>query len=100
MPDVKQVSAIVANPSALDPNDYGRVTIGYYTIEGDLLTMTDGNGEAIRTRYGEKTTHKLQAGEEPDVIAKRLTLQIYRRIRGSDDIGFNRRLVYPKVGFA
>ncbi|WP_027578396.1 hypothetical protein [Bradyrhizobium sp. Ai1a-2] len=100
MSEVKQVSAIVANPSMLRDNDPGQVTIGYYTLKDDVLTMTDGTGEPVRNRYGEKTTHKLQAGEAPDVIAKRLTLKIYRRIRGSDDIGFGRRLVYPKVGIA
>ena len=63
MPDVKQVTAIVSNPSPLDPSDTGRVTVGYYIMEDDLLTMTDGDGKPFRGRSGEKVTHKLQAGE-------------------------------------
>jgi hypothetical protein len=40
----------------------------------------------VGTRGGEKTARKLREGENSDVIAKRLTLQIYRRIS------------YPKLG--
>jgi hypothetical protein len=48
---------------------------------------------------GDKITHKLQGSENPDVIAKRLRLQICRRIRSGDAVRFNRRLGYPKVGY-
>ena len=57
--------------------------------------MTDGNGKPMRGA-GEKITHKLQAGDEADVIAKRLTMRIYRWLTGNDN-GFNRRLDPPKL---
>jgi hypothetical protein len=102
MPDVKQVTAIVANPNRRDPRDTGRVTYGYYVIEDGLLIMTDGDGKGFRGRSGERVTHKLQPGEEPDVIAQRLTRQIYRALNEEPGqvAGFNRALVYRNNGIA
>jgi hypothetical protein len=91
---------ILANPSPLDPNDTGRVTIGYCVLDGNLLTMTDGEGTPVRGRSGERITHKLEAGEDAGTIAKRLTMKIYRQVRGDGLSGFNRRLAYPKGGLA
>jgi hypothetical protein len=90
MCEIKQVTAIVSNPLGLDPNDHGRMTIGFYFVEDGLLTMTDGNGKPMRGAGGEKITHKLQAGDEADVIAKRLTMRIYRWLTGNDN-GFMAR---------
>ena len=100
MPDVKQVTAIVSNPSPFDPTHTGRVTVGYYVLDGDLLTMTDGEGTPVRGRSGEKITHKLQAGEIPQLIAERLTMKIYRMVRGDGMAGFNRPLSYPRADVA
>jgi hypothetical protein len=39
------------------------------------------------------------ADDDPDVIAKRLTLAIWRRNAGRDGMaGFNRPLSYPNIG--
>jgi hypothetical protein len=67
-------------------------------LRGSLLSMTDGDGTPMGSA-GDKIAHKLQGSENPDVIAKRLRLQICRRIRSGDAVGFNRRLGYPKVGY-
>jgi hypothetical protein len=96
MSKVQQVTAIISNPSPHDPH---RATVGYYVVEGNLLTMTYGDGKPFRGRSGEKITHKLNPGDDPTVIAKRLTLQIHRASRG-DGMNFNRPLVYPKIGLA
>ena len=61
--------------------------------------MTDGAGTPVRGRSGEGITHKLQAGEDPTVIAKRLTLKIHEMVRGGMT-GFNRRLSYPAGGIS
>jgi hypothetical protein len=99
MPDVKQVIAIVSNPISTNPNDHGRVTIGYYVLQDGLLTMTDGEGAAVRGRAGEKITHKMRPGDDAGTIARRLTLQIHRMARGeSGPAGFNRPLSYPNIG--
>ena len=73
--------------------------IGYYVLEGDVLTMTDGNGVPVRRRYGgDLYRHTLQEGEDPSVIAKRLTLSVWRTNTGGDALGgFNRRLAYPNL---
>jgi hypothetical protein len=58
-----------------------------------MVTMTDGYGKPIRRRYsGEIYKHKLEQSEDTDVIAKRLTMSIYRWS------GFNRPLIYPSIG--
>lgn len=100
MPEVKSVAVSVANPT--HPDDPGRATIGYYVIEGDVLTMTDGNGVPVRRRYGgEVYRQKLESGDNPVVIAKRLTLSIWRSNTGGDASGgFNRPLSYPPLGAA
>ena len=44
--------------------------------------MTHGDGKPFHGRSGEKIAHKLQPGDDPTVIAKRLTLQIHREYAG------------------
>jgi hypothetical protein len=96
--DVKSVAVSVSSPSPADPA--GRATIGFYVLEGDVLTMTDGDGRPVRRRYsGEVYRHDLVAGDDPDVIAKRLTLAIWRsNTDGDASGGFNRPLSYPDIG--
>lgn len=100
MSNVKSVTAIISNPSPHDPTDRGRCTVGYYVVEGNLLTMTYGDGKPFHGRGGEKITHRLQAGDDPTVIAKRLTLQIHRASRGDGMGGFNRPINYRPLGLA
>ena len=99
MSEVQNVTAIISNPSPHDPTDVGRCTVGYYVIEGKLLTMTYGDGTPFLGRSGERITQKLQRDDDPTVIAKRLTLRIHRASRG-DGMNFNRPLVYPRSGVA
>ena len=98
MPEVKSVAVSVGNPTG--PDDPGRATIGYYVLEGDVLTMTDGDGVPVRRRYGgELYKQTLQEGDNPSVIAGRMTLAIWRTNTGGDGRGgFNRRLSYPPLG--
>jgi hypothetical protein len=82
MSDVRQVTAIISNPSPHDPTDMGRCTVGYYVVEDNLLTMTYGDGKPFHGRSGEKITHKLQRGDDPTVIAKRFDAADPSRIAG------------------
>ena len=66
MSEVQQVIAIVNNPNPDDPHDLGRATVGYYVIEGKLLTMTHGDGRPFIGRSGERITQKLQRGRRSD----------------------------------
>ena len=78
----------------------GRVTIGYYVLDDGILTMTDGEGAPFRGTSGDRISHRLQSDEDPTVIAKRLTMRIYRMVRGGDMAGFNRPLNYQPSGIA
>jgi len=97
VPDnIKQVTVITSNPSG---NDLGSCEVGFYTLEGDLLTMVDGDGVPMRNaNTGEKITHRLASGESEKTIAKRLTLKIFNAARGDEIAGFNRPIHYPKCG--
>ena len=97
MPEVRCVVAVVSNP--IGPDDPGRATYGYYILENGLLTMTDGNGDPVRNTSGDKETHRLQDGEDPDYIAKRRAVKIHRQLRKNDN-GFGRPLRYPPLGIA
>jgi hypothetical protein len=62
----------------------GRVTVGYYILRDGVLTMTDDEGAPVRGQSGEKIKiqQKLKDGEDATVIAKRLTMKIYRMRNG------------------
>jgi hypothetical protein len=94
MPEVFHVYATVRLPNG--DNDPGQVTTGYYTLADGILTMTDSKGTPVRDlNSGEKVTHKLAAGDDAAVIARRLTMKIHRMLRGeSGPAGFNRPLSY------
>ena len=61
----------------------GRATIGCYVVEGHLLTITYGDGKPFHGRSGEKITLRLQAGDDPTVIAKRLRCRFNVRRGGA-----------------
>ena len=42
----------------------------------------------------------MQDGDDPDLIAGRLTKEYRRHLQGEGVQGFGRRLVYPKIGVA
>jgi hypothetical protein len=66
--------------------------------------MTDSTGAAFRAiGTGEKITHTMRLGDDPAAIAKRLTMEIYRMLRGETAptvTGFGRALNCPASGVA
>ena len=62
--------------------------------------MTYGDGKPFHGKSGEKITHRLQAGDDITVIAKRLTMQIHRGSRGDGMVDFNRPLNYRPLATA
>jgi hypothetical protein len=66
--------------------------------------MTDNKGAAVREMHtGEKYLQKMQLGDDAPAVAKRLTMGIYRMLRGETAptvSGFGRALDYPRSGLA
>jgi hypothetical protein len=82
---------------AEDGSDFGRITEGHYIIEAGELVMTNADGEPVHIN-GREFRHKLAPGEVPSHIAKRLTGEIFRLVKG--DTSGRRRLAFPNVGIA
>jgi hypothetical protein len=104
MPEVLHVYATVRNPTKGRVDDPGQVTTGYYTLVDGVLMMTDSKGAPVHDlNSGEKILHKMQLDDDATVIAKRLTMKIYRMLRGETAptvTGFGRTLNYPTSGVA
>ena len=49
MYEVKSVAVNVRSPNPADPA--ARTTVGFYVLEGNVLTMTDIDGKPVRRRY-------------------------------------------------
>ena len=71
--DVKQTTVIVSNPSPHDPHDTGRATVRRLLL---CRGQSADDDRWCTSPSGERITHKLQRGEVPDAIAKRLTMMI------------------------
>jgi hypothetical protein len=78
-------------------NDPGAIWPGHYTVDGDVVTLTDGDGCPIpsgRTELG--FSSKVTGEETADSVAKRLLWRHYRATKSGSD--FNRPLNYPPIG--
>jgi hypothetical protein len=98
--EIKAVIAVVSNPAG--KGDGGIVTEGWYTRDGDTITLTDIHGDPLRNEdTGARYTQRLEPGENEKVIAARLVLRRYRAQRGDAMASFHsRRLEYPSRGWA
>jgi hypothetical protein len=77
----------------------GQVAYGYYTIAGDVVTMTDRHGNAADDGTGKRYTHKLAAGEDARSVAARMTKELRNALRkGAPANGFTGKISYPKMG--
>jgi hypothetical protein len=97
MPDPK-VYKIIVQIRAPEGDDPGQVTNGYYTLDGQVLTMTDGDGRPVRRGNGEQYIHRLQEGEGAAAVARRLTREVRTMARGETVSGFHRKLNYSSDG--
>jgi len=86
-PAIKAVSVQTAAPFGSSP---GANTVGYYSVQGDVVVMRDEAGIPTGKRQ------HLRAGEDPRGVAYRLTRESWQA-KAPD---FNRRLNYPLVGMA
>jgi hypothetical protein len=70
--------------------DQGVTAEGAFTVEDGVLTLTDREGVPATDERGKRYTHKLCEGENPKVIAGRLTGELRTALRG----------IGPTQGFA
>jgi hypothetical protein len=62
---------------------------GFYTRDGDTLTMTDRDGVPLRDdNNGERITVRLLPTDNEKTVAKRTTLRLHRAERGDDVANF------------
>ncbi len=95
---VHQVYAQIEKPDRASPA--GRVSLGYYILQDNVLQMTTSEGVKIRDADGKVFEHALKPNDDPRVIAQRLTKTIRRMFRGEtkSEERFGRPLKYPKTG--
>jgi hypothetical protein len=91
MPEIRPV-IIQTSDAHPDRGDPGGVEIGFYSVDGRDLTMTDESGKPMAR------PHRLGPDEDPHVIAGRLTRQRWLKTDGATD--FNRPLNYRPLGIA
>jgi hypothetical protein len=96
---VKAVISVVSNP--VGKNDGGEICEGWYTRDGDVITMTDRDGVPLRDdNTGERVTVRLLPSDNEKTIARRTTLRRYRAERGDEtSSAFNRPIRYPTAGW-
>jgi hypothetical protein len=93
---INQVWIQIKRPSGSFP---GQSCLGYYTIEDDTVVMTDAEGQPARDGDGKYYRQTLKPGENPKVIAGRLTRELRLALRGGKNApvaGFDGPIIYPK----
>lgn len=93
---VHRVIIQIRRPSLGDP---GQVSDGYYTVAGNVLTMTHADGEPVDPN---QFRHTLKAGDDAAAIAGMLTRKVRRFMAGISETedAFNRPLGYENLGLA
>jgi hypothetical protein len=85
MPEIKECWITTRQASPTDP---GAGEIDFYFIENGVLKMCSESGKP------NGVTHKLEQGDDPNQIARRLTRDAWRK--KTKELGsFNRQIVYP-----
>ena len=77
----ERVIVTIKQPSG---NDLGQVAEGYYTVEGDRLTMTYADGRPVLVN-GERVSERLGDGVNPKSVAGRLTREVRRALKGMSE---------------
>ena len=95
-PKVERV-IVTIRPSDPETGDPGSARFGYYTVEGDLLTLTDENGTPIKTDQDKMITAELESPSDAHGVAASLTRN---RARGGGMRGFGKGpLRHPDGGW-
>lgn len=99
-PEVHQCWIHIKPVSRAHPT--GVLSYGFYTVTDGLLTMTNQKGEPATDDAGKTYTHRLEANDDHQVIAGRLTRQLREALIGkkkdAPPAGFYAPLNYSKSG--
>jgi hypothetical protein len=88
---------VTIRPSDPETGDPGAARFGYYTVAGDLLTMTGENGTPIKNSQDQMITAVLASPSDARGVAASL---VRKRARGDGMRGFGRGpLRYPDEGW-
>jgi hypothetical protein len=94
MPQVHTIYIVTARP--MNDSDPGRAERGWFVLEHDTVTLTDQDGEPLKSgRLQNQYSRKLREGERPDVVAQRLLYDKWQASRAGND--FNRAIHYPNT---
>jgi hypothetical protein len=87
----------IRKPGGADP---GQVAEGAFIVEDGVVILTDRDGNPARDSSGKYYKQKLADGENPKVIAGRLTRELRLALRGKDAPvrGFDGPLQYRRDG--
>lgn len=91
-----EITVTTRNPSG-EPGDLGSCESGFFTVDGDLLTVVDGSGIPIRKANGERLTATVKNGESARAVASRLILARWRDTDAAS--AFNRPIHYRSSGW-
>jgi hypothetical protein len=95
-PKIERV-IVTIRPSDPETGDPGSARFGYYTVEGELLTLCDENGTPIKNSQDQMITAVLEHPSDAHGVAASLTRN---RSRGSGMRGFEKgALRYPDGGW-
>jgi hypothetical protein len=97
MPEVHTVFVQIEPPKGTFE---GRAVEGCYTVESNVLSLTNRRGEPVQDAEGKTYTHKLEPGDNPKQIAGLLTKK-FRKVRRGNSTptrGFSGPIDYPKTG--
>jgi hypothetical protein len=97
-PEVKIVVVQISRPSPTNPN--GVSGEGRYIVADGHVTLTDRDGKPVRDKDGKICSQKLNEGDNPRVIAGRMTKNFRAVLRGDKKpgsvSGFSQPIYYPK----
>jgi hypothetical protein len=85
-----------------DGSDPGQTAEGAFIIEDGVVVLTDRDGNPARDGDGKFYKRKLADGENPKVIAGRLTRELRTALRGKNAPvnDFDGPIRYPKISVA
>ena len=100
MSDKPEIRPVIVQIKPPGDRDEGQVAEGRYVVADNVVTLTDRAGAPVRDSDGKTYSRKLSEGDNPHVIAGRLTKEFRLALLGKTKIktGFSGPIAYPKTG--